>query len=176
MMTSRKELTERFEFRDIRQEEADEAVQIEQICFPPHEACSEKHMKARIRKVPELFMVAVEKSTGKIAGFLNGLATDETSFHDEFFLDENLHNPQGTHVMLLGLDVRPEYRMQGLGREIVYQYICREQCKNRKELVLTCLDSKVGMYEKMGFQDLGIANSTWGGEQWHEMVYILEKM
>lgn len=176
MMTSKKELAERFEFRDIKQEEADEAVQIEQICFPPHEACSEKHMKARIEKAPELFMVAVDKSTGKIAGFLNGLATSETSFRDEFFIDENLYNPQGTQVMLLGLDVRPEYRMQGLGREIVYQYICREQKKNREKLILTCLDAKVEMYRKMGFQDLGLAHSTWGGEEWHEMVYILEKM
>jgi hypothetical protein len=26
------------------------------------------------------------------------------------------------------------------------------------------------MYEKMGFIDRGIANSTWGGEEWHEMI------
>ena len=38
----------RFEFRSIRQEEADEAVRIEQICFPPNEACSEEHMKRLI--------------------------------------------------------------------------------------------------------------------------------
>lgn len=44
-------LLERYEFRDIRQEEADQAVAIEQICFPPHEACSEKHMKARVESV-----------------------------------------------------------------------------------------------------------------------------
>ena len=34
-------ILERFEFRDIRQEEADQAVLIEKICFPPNEACSE---------------------------------------------------------------------------------------------------------------------------------------
>jgi len=60
-----KAVTDRFEFRDIRQEEADQAVAIEQICFPPHEACSEKHMKARIAKVPELFLVAIDKETEK---------------------------------------------------------------------------------------------------------------
>ena len=38
-------ILERFEFRDIRQEEADQAVLIEKICFPPNEACSEKQMK-----------------------------------------------------------------------------------------------------------------------------------
>jgi hypothetical protein len=29
------------------------------------------------------------------------------------------------------------------------------------------------MYEKMGFTDRGIADSSWGGEQWHEMIYVL---
>ena len=168
---SNSSITDRFEFRDIRPEEADQAVTIEHICFPPHEACSEKHMKARIVKVPELFLVAIDKETGKVAGFLNGLATKETVFRDEFFIDENLHDVQGTHVMLLGLDVLPDYRGQGLATEIVHQYICREAQNGRKVLVLTCLESKVEMYKKMGFQDNGLANSTWGGETWHEMSY-----
>ena len=30
-----------------------------------------------------------------------------------------------------------------------------------------------GMYEKMGYHNNGIANSTWGGEQWFEMSYVL---
>ena len=38
---------------------------------------------------------------------------------------------------------------------------------------LTCLKQKVKMYRRMGFQDRGIANSSWGGEQWHEMNYVL---
>ena len=67
------EILEKFEFRNIRQEEADQAVVVEHICFPPHEACSEKHMKERIVKAPELFLVAIDKKTGKIAGFFNGL-------------------------------------------------------------------------------------------------------
>ena len=75
--------------------------------------------------------------------------------------------------MLLGLDVRPEYRGQGLAREIVRQYVEREQKKGRKRLILTCLDSRVEMYLKFGFRDLGMANSSWGGEAWHEMDYPL---
>ena len=159
----------RFEFRDIHADEADQAVAIEQICFPPNEACSEKSMKERIARAPELFLVAVDKESGKLAGFLNGLSTNEQSFRDEFFTDADLYEPEGSHVMLLGLDVLPEYRGQGLAREIVQQYVNRERAKGRRALVLTCLESKVKMYEKMGFHDHGIANSTWGGEEWHEM-------
>ena len=169
-------MEKKFEFRNIRQDEADQAVEIEQICFPPHEACSEKHMKERIERAAELFLVAVDKENGKIAGFLNGVATNESSFRDEFFVDINLYEPDGENIMLVGLDVLPEYRGQGLAKEIVNQYMRREREKYRKSLILTCLQPKVKMYQKMGFQDNGIANSTWGGEEWHEMQYILTKI
>lgn len=169
------DLKNRFEFRNIRPDEAEQAVIIEQICFPPNEACSKEHMEDRIAKAPELFLVAVDRETGKIAGFLNGLATNEDSFRDEFFTDSNLYDPAGENVMLLGLDVLPEYRMQGLASEIVHQYVGRERKKNRRTLLLTCLHSKVEMYQKMGFLDRGIANSTWGGEEWHEMSYSIDE-
>jgi ribosomal protein S18 acetylase RimI-like enzyme len=168
-------LLENYSFRTILPGEASQAAAIEQICFPPNEACSEQHMKERVAKAPELFFVAVDKTTGKLVGFLNGLATDEDVFRDEFFTDANLHNPNGKNVMLLGLDVLPEYRRQGIARELVRGYAKREQENGRKMLILTCLKQKVNMYEKMGFVDRGIANSTWGGEEWHEMSYNIGK-
>lgn len=174
MDISDKNLTERFEFRSIFKNEADQAVIIEQICFPPNEACSEKDMKDRIDKAPELCLVAVDKTTGKIAGLLNGLATDEEVFRDEFFTNAELYEPSGKNIMILGLDVLPEYRMQGLGRELVSQYIRRERDNGRRMIKLTCLESKVNMYKKMGFLDEGISNSVWGGEEWHEMSQIID--
>lgn len=173
MDISDKDLTERFEFRSIHKNEADQAVSIEQICFPPNEACSEKDMKDRIAKASELCLVAVDKTTGKIAGLLNGLATDEDVFRDEFFTNADLYEPAGKNIMILGLDVLPEYRMQGLGRELVSQYIRRERDNGRRMIKLTCLESKVNMYKKMGFLDEGISNSVWGGEEWHEMSQII---
>ncbi len=164
---------ERFLFRDIRMDEKEEVTEIEQICFPPNEACSARSMKERVETAPELFLVAEDTETGKIAGFLNGLSTKETIFRDEFFTEIHLYDPAGENVMLLGLDVRPEYRRQGLAREIVRQYAEREKKNGRRRLVLTCLESKVEMYQKFGFRDLGMANSTWGGEAWHEMDYQL---
>lgn len=167
---------DKFEFRNINQDETGQAVAIEQICFPPNEACSEKSMRDRIAAAPELFLVAVDKETGNIAGFLNGIATDEDSFRDEFFTDISLHNSDGKNIMILGLDVLPEYRRQGLGRELVYRYLQREREKDRHTVFLTCLQEKVKMYEKFGFADHGIANSTWGGEEWYEMGYMLNTL
>ena len=157
----------------IRQEEADEAAEIEAVCFPPNEACTREHMVQRIQAAPELFLVAVDRQSGKLAGFLNGIATHETAFRDDFFTDAALHIPDGEAVMLLGLDVLPAYRKQGLARELVWNYCRREHEKGRKALILTCHANKVKMYRKFGFRDLGESASRWGGQTWHEMSVIL---
>ena len=93
-------ISERYEFRNIKQNEAEEAAEIERICFPPNEACSKKHMKDRVAGIADLFLVAIDKENGKMAGFLNGLATDDEILKDEFFTDASLHNPEGKNVML----------------------------------------------------------------------------
>ncbi len=168
-----KDINERFELRNILPDEAEQATEIEKICFPPNEACSREKILARVAVAPELFLVAVDRNTGKLAGFLNGIATDEYIFRDEFFTDIELHNPEGKNVMLLGLDVLPEYHKQGLSREIMFEYLRREWENGRKMIFLTCLKSKVKMYTKMGYQSSGISASTWGGEQWYDMHYVL---
>ena len=44
---------ERFAFRPVKPEEAEEAAEIEWICFPPHEAVPREDMIERALKVPE---------------------------------------------------------------------------------------------------------------------------
>jgi ribosomal protein S18 acetylase RimI-like enzyme len=170
-----KKMFERYEFRNIHMEEISQAAEIEKICFPPNEACTYKHMEERIKKAKELFLVAVDRDTGKIVGFLNGLATNREHLTDDFFEDADVHEAEGRNIMLLGLDVLPEYRCQGLARELMRQYLEREKQKGRKRVVLTCLPDKVRMYEKFGFEDHGIGESVWGGEAWYEMSIILNE-
>ncbi len=166
-------IPEIFEFRNIEKPEAAQAAIIEQTCFPPNEADTAENIEKRIEYAREQFLVAIDRKTGKIAGFLNGIATDENRFRDEFFTDAGLHHKEGKNIMLLGLDVLPEYRGLGLGRELVYRYLCREREKGRKKVLLTCLQEKVKMYEKFGFEDMGMSDSSWGGEEWHEMCFTL---
>lgn len=168
-----RELNEHYEFRCILPDEAGQTAEIERICFPPNEACSPAMMKERVAAAPEFFLVAVDRQTGKIAGFLNGLATDEEQLRDEFFKDAGLHHPDGANIMLLGLDVLPQHRGQGLARELMSRYLARAKEKGRKAAILTCLEEKVRMYEKMGFQNNGISQSVWGGEEWYEMSCVL---
>ena len=48
-------------------------------------------MKERIKTASDLFMVAIDRKNGKMAGFLNGIATEEYDFKDIFFTDANTH-------------------------------------------------------------------------------------
>ncbi|MBO6214899.1 MAG: GNAT family N-acetyltransferase [Lachnospiraceae bacterium] len=164
---------ELFDFTIVTPSQGDEAARVEQICFPPNEACAYKDMISRVEYAPELFLVAIDRQTGEIAGSLNGIATDEEAFRDEFFTDITLHDPKGKNIMLLGLSVLPQYRRRGLARALVKRYSEIQREQGRRSLILTCLDEKVGMYESFGFKDLGISASTWGGESWHELKYDL---
>ena len=167
------ELSDKYEFRQIHRDEADQAVQIEQICFPKNEACKPEIMKARVRIFPETFLVAVSRESGKLVGFINGLATNERSLRDDFFTDPTLHENSGSNIMILGVDVLPQYRKQGIARAMMHYYLHREKDRNRKLVVLTCLSDKVEMYGKFGFRDDGESDSAWGGEKWHEMTYVV---
>ncbi len=67
--------------------------------------------------------MAVDRETGKIAGYLNGLVTDESTLRDEFFKQTDLHDPRGANVMILSLGVLPQYRRQGLASELMACYV-----------------------------------------------------
>lgn len=167
------DLYERFDFRLIEEDEADEAAAVEAECFPPKEACTLEHMRDRVKAAKEIFLVAVDKETGKMAGFVNGIATDGDDFTDDYFTDASLHDKDGRNIMICGICVRPEYQKQGLARELVYNYCRREWEKGRRSLILTCKEQKVKMYKKFGFTDMGEANSSWGGQKWHQMYIHL---
>lgn len=51
--------------------------------------------------------------------------------------------------MILGLEVRPEYRKQGLAKEIIFPYLRKEWERDRKLIILTCLANKGKMYQKI---------------------------
>lgn len=168
-----KGLYEKFEFRNIKPEEADEAADIESACFSPEEACSRKNMKERIEAASDFFLVAIDKETGKMAGFLNGLATNEDRLRDEFFTDASLHDPKGRNIILTGLAILPEYRHMGLARELMFEYCRTQKERGTEKMVLTCVNKKVKMYKKMGFSEYGESASMWGGHPWHEMGITL---
>lgn len=186
------QLQSQFEFRSVDRSEAEQIVEIEHLCFPEAEACSRRSMFDKIELDPDTFLVAVHREQeGKIAGFLNGISTDEMYFRDEFFTDARLHSKDGKNLMLLSLNVHPEQRGRGLARELMYRFLAREQLRREARMnvqssvpdnapeiaqsvaVLTCHTDKIPMYRGMGFELRGRSASTWGGGIWNEMALEL---
>lgn len=162
-----------YEFHQIQEREIQAAINVEQTCFPPHEACSVENMQDRISKASELFYVAINKTNNQVVAILNGIATNEQVFQDEFFTNASLHQKDGENIMLTGLAVLDDYRNKGIAKALMHYYVNEMKKQHKKRLLLTCLEDKVAMYQMFGFMDNGIANSTWGNETWHEMIMEL---
>ena len=175
MKLMEKDIRDRYDLRMVRPDQAEEAAAIEAACFPPEEACPLSVMKERARLAGDSFLVAIDRQSGRMAGFINGLCTHEETLRDELFTDIRLHEPKGDNVMICSVSVLPDHRGQGLAREMMKSYLIRQTSLGRKRAVLTCVPAKVAMYEKFGFTDLGPSESTWGGESWHEMDCFLQK-
>ena len=168
------DLCARYVFRSILPEEAEQAVAIETACFPPHEACQPEIMRQRVAVAPDRFLVAEDRVSGRIAGFVDGLATNDEHLRDAIYTEPGLHDPKGRNVMILGVNVLPDHRRQGLAREMVARYLARESVRGTERVILTCLAHRVPMYESFGFQALGASDSTWGDEDWIEMDVCLQ--
>ena len=164
---------ERYEFRYIRPEEAEEACDIEEECFPGAEYCSREEITERVVKTPGSFYVAKDRETGRLAGFLTYVATDEATVKNEFFTHPELFEPEGENAVILGLDIRPAFQRRGIGTALMRKFCEEKRREGRKKIILTCHDDKIPMYERMGFRNQGISGSDWGGEIWNEMVMIL---
>ena len=117
-------------------------------------------MVERATKAPEYFLVAVDRQTGKIAGILNGLATDETTFRDEFFYKRRASCPgrKNSHASWTGSSSGISGR--GACQSAYVSVSLQNGAKEKDMVLLTCLDSRVPMYEKMGFQSEGTARNA----------------
>jgi len=165
-----------FDIHKINPSEAEGMVKVEHRCFPEGVAETRDNLLIRIATAPEMFLVATlnnGEDKGKVVAYINGIATDENHFSDKYFHDLTLYEHGGKNIFLLGLAVLPEYRGIGLASELMKEYIKLGKDTSKSMLLLTCLKSKIPMYEKLGFINMGLANSDWGGEIWFEMKYVL---
>ena len=162
-----------FLYRNVLPDDADRIIEIERTCFPPEQAIPESSLRGLMRVAGDCHLVAVHRLTGDIAATLFGLATDESRFRDEFFTDPSLHKSDGKNMMLLSLEVDSSYRGAGIARTLMEMYLETERLRNRQEIFLTCVEGKIGMYERMGFMRRGLSASTLGGETWYDMSIVL---
>ena len=77
--------------------------------------------------------------------------------------------PDGAYLMILGLDVRPQYRHRGYAGMLLRRLIDNARREGRRGVGLTCHDFLIPYYSSFGFRNLGVSASVWGGETWYDM-------
>lgn len=141
---------------------------IENVCFPPNEAASRESLLKRLHIFPQHFWLL--EIDGQLAGFANGMVTDNETLVDEMFVHADLHDENGKWQSVFGLAVSPEFRKNGLAGQLINHVIEKAKEQNRAGVTLTCKEHLVHYYKRFGFTDLGISQSTHGGEVWHDMT------
>lgn len=146
---------------------------IEKQCFPIAEQDSFELIYNRAKNSPECFWLLENTETGTIIGFLNGVPMDRKDFTESVFTDISLYNKNGPWVMLISLDIAPQYQLQGLSRVFITKVL--EEIKARKiyqGAVFICKKHLVKYYATFGFVDEGISVCKHGGASWHQMRMV----
>lgn len=146
-------------------------VKIESICFPESEAASRENIKKRLITFSNCFWVLEEK--GKIIAFINGMLTDEKTICDEMFEDTSFYDPDGAWLAIFGVDTLPAYQGKGYASMLMNSVIKEMSDTNCKGCILTCKDSLIKFYEKLGYVNIGISKSVHGGAKWYDMILKL---
>lgn len=144
---------------------------IENICFPPNEAASPASFTKRLQVFPQHFWL-LEKE-GQIVGYINGMVTGHKTINDAMFEHAELHDEHGAWQSIFGLAVAPPFRNSGCAGKLMQHLIENATAQNRTGIILTCKEYLTGFYQKFGFEDLGVSQSTHGGEIWHDMTLYL---
>ncbi|MGF6907475.1 GNAT family N-acetyltransferase [Fusobacterium sp. PH5-44] len=164
---------EQITIRKATASDLDSIIKIEQICFPPAEAASDKSFRDRFKVFGENFIVAIKNN--QVIGFINGATTDKEELPDELYHDADLHKADGNYQTVFGLDVLPEYRKNGIGAMLIKELIDISKKRGKIAVVLTCKNEKIHYYEKFGFVNKGVSESSHGGAQWNDMTLYLDK-
>lgn len=150
----------------------DAITELEKICFPPAEAASRESFEKRLSVFANHFWVLEED--GAIISLINGMTTNLRCLCDEMYADAGMHNENGEWQMIFGVETVPKYQGKGYASMLMKQVIadCKEQ--GRKGIVLTCKDELLPFYERFGFVNEGVSESTHGGVRWYKMRLVFD--
>lgn len=159
--------------------DADAVAAIERAGFPPAEAASSQTIRARIASFPDCFWLLVDATPGvddaRVVAFIDGFATGRADLTDDMYDDPAAHDPHGAWQMIFGVATAPDRRGRGCASMLMRRVIDDCRARGRRGVVLTCKERLVGFYERFGYVDEGISQSTHGGVTWHRMRLTLRQ-
>lgn len=156
-----------YTIRQGRAEDAAALAKVEAECFPAAEAATAEEIGERLSVYPTHFLLLYRDGT--LAGFIDGMATDEKDHRDEMYEKASLHNEKGAWQMIFGLNTIPAFRREGCAGRLIEAFKKQAKEEGRKGMVLTCKDRLVHYYARFGFENEGVSASTHGHVVWYQM-------
>ena len=144
---------------------------IECSCFPKEHQLSKAYYDNLVSKFSNNLLINIDNNI--VNGFVLGIPTNETIFNDLFFEDFTLANPNGKNIAIVGVAVLEEYRRLGIARKLLQVYINNCKLEGYNKIFLTCLSQLTNFYEKFGFKNVGLSDSSFGGSLWYQMELTL---
>ena len=148
-------------------EDLDAVTAVEAECFPPAEAATRSDFEQRLAHYSNHFWLMFDED--KLIAFVDGMVTDMADLTDEMYEHAALHKEDGTWQMIFGVNTLPAYRCRGCAGAVLERVIADARAQGRRGCVLTCKDKLVHYYEKFGFVNEGVSQSTHGGVVWYDM-------
>lgn len=157
--------------RNATMEDLEQLVSLEAACFPAEEAATKEALEKRLTTFPDCFWLLEER--GVIITMVNGMASNYSVLFDEMYTNANLHEKDGSWLMILAVDTLPVYRKIGCAEKVLRYVIAEASAQGRKGIVLTCKEELIPYYKKLGFINEGKSNSKHGGAVWYDMRLML---
>lgn len=155
------------EIRTATGADLDAIAAVEAACFPAAEVATPAEFAERLRYYGDHFWLMWED--GRLVAFVDGFVTDEPDLTDEMYERAELHRENGAWQMIFGVNTLPAYRRRGCAGAVLERVIADARAQGRRGCVLTCKDKLVHYYEKFGFVNEGVSQSTHGGVVWYDM-------
>lgn len=157
--------------RNATLQDLESIYKIETACFPANQAAALDTFLDRLKVYPQHFWLI--ENDEEIIGFINGMITNHESINDEMFKNTKLHVEDGMWQSVFGLAVLPKYQNKGYAGKLLNHLAEVARQQNRKGIILTCEKHLISYYEKFGFINTGLSNSTHGGDVFFDMKKLL---
>ena len=157
--------------RQARFSDLDRIIEIELENFSLEEAIPRSVFEAHLREIQTSFLVAEKE--GRILGYIEGPVVPHRYLDDQSFTEEikdYSHKPGG-YISVNCLSIAKEAQALGVGKRLLkaLKEVALEH--EREGINLTCHDYLIAYYEKHGFVNEGISQSSFAGETWYDMVW-----
>lgn len=139
---------------------------------PAAEAATETELTDRLRHYGSHFWLMWDGE--KLAGFVDGMVTNQADLTDELYAQAALHDESGAWQMIFGVNTLPGLPAAGHCGDAAAPRHCGRPAQGRRGLVLTCKEHLLHYYAKLGFVNEGVSGSVHGGAVWYQMRLTFE--